>query len=111
VVNIPSLTFARPQVFRRVGGADGLKLARKRRKRHKMARIHLQIRVKPNARVSSLVQMPDNTWHAKLKSPPVDGRANEELVALVAKHFNCRKTAVSIKTGAAGRSKLVTVEM
>ena len=76
-----------------------------------MATIHLQIKVKPNARVSSLVQMPDDTWQAKLKSPPVDGRANEELVALVAKHFNCRKAAVTIKAGASGRSKLVTVEI
>ncbi|HYK22069.1 MAG TPA: DUF167 domain-containing protein [Pyrinomonadaceae bacterium] len=76
-----------------------------------MATIHLQIKVKPNARVSSLVQMPDDTWQANLKSPPVDGRANEELVALVAKHFNCRKAAVTIKAGASGRSKLVTVEI
>jgi len=76
-----------------------------------MATIHLQIKVKPNARVSSLVQMPDDTWQANLKSPPVDGRANEELVALVAKHFNCRKAAVTIKAGASGRSKLVMVEI
>jgi uncharacterized protein (TIGR00251 family) len=72
--------------------------------------IYLQIKVKPNAKVSKLVQMPDGSWQAKLKSPPVEGRANEELVALVAKHFNCRKAAVAIKTGASGRSKLVTVE-
>lgn len=76
-----------------------------------MATIQLQIKVKPNTRVSSLVQMPDKTWQAKLKSPPVDGKANEELVALVAKHFNCRKAAVTIKAGASGRSKLVIVEI
>jgi len=75
-----------------------------------MAAIHLRIRVKPNARVSELVQMPDRSWQAKLKSPPVDGRANEELIALVAKHFNCRKAAVVIKAGASGRRKLVSVD-
>jgi uncharacterized protein YggU (UPF0235/DUF167 family) len=47
---------------------------------------------------------------ATLKSSPVDGRANEELVALVAERFHCRKAAVSIKAGAAGRTKLVRVE-
>jgi uncharacterized protein YggU (UPF0235/DUF167 family) len=36
--------------------------------------------------------------------------ANEELVALVAEHFGCRKAAVLIKSGASGRLKLVTVE-
>jgi uncharacterized protein len=75
-----------------------------------MATIHLRIKVKPNARISELVQMPDGSWQAKLKSPPVDGMANEELVALVAKHFNCGKAGVAIKAGASGRSKLVTVE-
>lgn len=75
-----------------------------------MAAITLRIKVKPNARTSSLVQAPDGTWQAKLKAPPVDGKANEELVALVAEHFNCRKAAVSIRAGASGRNKLVKVE-
>jgi uncharacterized protein (TIGR00251 family) len=45
-----------------------------------------------------------------LKAPPVDGKANEELIALVAERFGCRKTAVSIKSGASGRIKLVRIE-
>jgi len=75
-----------------------------------MATLILQIKVKPRARASSLAQSPDGTWLARLKSPPVDGKANEELVALVAEHFHCRKAAVSIKSGASGRMKLVRVE-
>jgi len=70
----------------------------------------LQVKVKPRARVSSLERFPDGTWVARLKSPPVDGKANDELVALIARHFQCRKDAVSIKSGAAGRTKLVRVE-
>ena len=70
----------------------------------------MQIKVKPRARISSLEQAPDGTWLAKLKSPPVDGKANAELVALVAEHFQCRKSAVSIKSGASSRTKLVKVE-
>jgi uncharacterized protein (TIGR00251 family) len=54
--------------------------------------------------------MPDGMWQARIKSPPVDGKANEELIALVAAHFKCRKAAVSIKSGASGRSKIVRVE-
>ena len=66
----------------------------------------LQIKVKPGARVSSLTRCEDGTWSAQIKSPPVDGQANAELVALVAKHFQCAKSAVRIKTGASGRHKL-----
>jgi uncharacterized protein len=75
-----------------------------------MAAVVMQIRVKPRARNSALERMSDGTWVAKLKSPPVDGKANAELVALVAEHFKCRKSAVSIKSGASGRVKLVKVE-
>ena len=69
----------------------------------------IQVRVKPNARVSMLEEKEDGTWLAQIKSPPVDGRANEELIALVAKHFGCRKSGVSIKAGASGRLKLVQI--
>jgi len=70
----------------------------------------LQIRVKPNARTSALQALVDGTWLAQLRSAPVDGKANAELIALVARHFDCRKTQVSIKTGAASRLKLVSID-
>jgi uncharacterized protein len=69
-----------------------------------------RIKVKPNARKSSLERLPDGTWKAELKSPPVDGKANAELIALVAEHFRCPRAAVSIKAGASGRMKLVKVD-
>jgi uncharacterized protein (TIGR00251 family) len=70
----------------------------------------LQVKVKPNARASKLEQTEDGSWLAQLKAAPVDGKANEELIALVAKHFDCRKSAVTIKSGASGRMKLVRVD-
>lgn len=70
----------------------------------------IQIKVKPNSRASLLEQQDDGTWLAQLKSPPVDGKANEELIALVAKHFGCTKSGVEIKSGGSGRVKLVRIE-
>lgn len=69
----------------------------------------IQVKVKPNARASTLVQEGPNAWSAQLKAAPVDGKANEELIALVARHFGCRRSAVSIKSGAGGRMKLVRI--
>ena len=70
----------------------------------------LAVKVKPNSRVSLLAQAEDGAWLAQLKSPPIDGKANEELLALVARHFGCRKSAVSLKSGASARTKLVRIE-
>ena len=69
----------------------------------------IQVKVEPNARVSSLEALSDGTYLATLKAPPVDGKANAELVTLVARQFGCSKSAVSIKAGAGARMKLVAV--
>lgn len=70
----------------------------------------LQVKVKPNARASVLVAQHDGTWLAQVAAPPVEGLANEALVALVAKHFGVRRAQVRIKSGASGRMKLVQVD-
>jgi uncharacterized protein (TIGR00251 family) len=71
----------------------------------------IQVKVKPNARASVLEQGEDGTWRAQLKAPPVDGKANAELVALVARHFGCPRAAVTIRHGAGGRMKLVQIDV
>ena len=74
-----------------------------------MSRV-VQIKVKPQSRVSSLTQAEDGSWLAHIKSLPVDGKANEELIGLVAKQFDCAKSKVSIKSGAASKTKRVLIE-
>jgi len=73
------------------------------------APIVIQVRVKPNSHSSTLERGDDGTWLAHVRAAPVDGRANEELIALVATRFGCRKSAVSIKSGGSGRVKLVRI--
>jgi len=75
-----------------------------------MAAQILEVKVKPNATTSVLRQEEAGGWIARLRAPPIDGKANAELIGLVAKHFGCRKSAVSIKSGASGRTKLVKIE-
>lgn len=75
----------------------------------RLATTTLLVKVKPNARQSVLAEQADGTWLAQIKSPPIDGKANEELIALVARHFGVRKAQVVIRSGASGRMKLVMV--
>ncbi len=75
-----------------------------------MATRILQVKVKPGSRVSSLAAADDGTWIAHIKSPPVDGKANAELVALLARHFQRPRSAVRIKVGSTGRTKLVELD-
>jgi uncharacterized protein (TIGR00251 family) len=70
----------------------------------------LEIKVRPNARTSLLTPTEDGRWLAQLKAAPVEGKANEELIALVARQFGCAKAAVTIRSGASGRLKRVRIE-
>lgn len=70
----------------------------------------IEVRVKPRSGQSRLVPIGDGTWLARLKAAPVEGKANQELIALVAAQFGCSKSAVSIKSGLSGRVKLVRIE-
>jgi uncharacterized protein len=70
----------------------------------------IQVKVKPNARAAALQERPDGSWVAQVRSPPVDGRANEELIALVAERFAVPRSAVSIRSGRSGRMKLIRIE-
>ena len=70
----------------------------------------LEVRVRPNARESSLEQAPDGRCLAKLKAATIEGRANDELLGLVARHFGLRRSQLSIRSGASGRLKRVQIE-
>ena len=70
----------------------------------------IQVKVKPNSRASKLEEADGGTWIAYVKAPPVDGKANTELIATIASHFGVRKGDVSIKSGSSGRIKLVTID-
>jgi uncharacterized protein (TIGR00251 family) len=69
----------------------------------------LRIRVKPGSRTSALEEQPDGTWLARVVSPPVDGKANREVIELVARQLGVRRSQVSIKSGASARTKLVEI--
>jgi len=69
----------------------------------------IKVKVRPNARNSELQEQEDGTFIACLKAPPVDGKANAELLTLVARRFGVSKSAVTIKVGAGARLKLVSI--
>jgi uncharacterized protein (TIGR00251 family) len=59
----------------------------------------LKVKVKPNSKQQSIEAEPDGSFKICLKSPPVDGKANQELIKLLAKKFNLKKSEITIKSG------------
>jgi uncharacterized protein len=69
-----------------------------------------KVKVKPNSQQQKIEEQTDGSLNVHLKSPPVDGKANEELIKLLAKKFNVPKSHIRIKIGATSRQKLVEID-
>ena len=72
-------------------------------------RITLTLHIQPGAKKTEFAGLHGEALKIRLAAPPVDGKANEALIELVARHFGCAKSSVSIKTGAGSKLKRVTV--
>ncbi len=70
----------------------------------------IQVKVKPNAKQQKIEIQADGSFLVSLKSPPVDGKANRELIEVLAKHFGVAKSRVSIRSGLSSRVKVVAIE-
>lgn len=69
----------------------------------------LTIRVQPGAARSEVVGPHGDALRVRVASPPVDGKANAELVRFLAEHLGVAKGAVEVTRGHASRTKVVTV--
>ncbi len=74
-------------------------------------RIKISVKVIPGIQRTCIEEcLPDGTFRIRLKSQPVDGKANLELISLLASEFGTAKSCVRIISGAAGRWKLLSIE-
>jgi len=69
----------------------------------------LTVRAKPRASVSRVLGVRAGALEVAVAAPPVDGAANAELVATLAKWLRVSRTALTVITGATGRHKVVAV--
>ncbi|MEH1949468.1 MAG: DUF167 domain-containing protein [Nostoc sp.] len=68
------------------------------------------VKVKPNSKQQRIEEQPDGSLTVYLKSPPVDGKANEELIKLLADKFDVPKSHIRIKSGFSSRQKLMEID-
>ncbi|MEA5573324.1 DUF167 domain-containing protein [Calothrix sp. UHCC 0171] len=71
--------------------------------------MQIRVKVKPNSKIPRIIEEDNNNLTIYLKSPPVDGKANQELIQVLAKKFNVPKSSITIKSGLSSRQKLVEI--
>jgi uncharacterized protein (TIGR00251 family) len=68
----------------------------------------IQVKVKPNSRTEELSREGDS-FIAKVKEPPREGKANQSVIKLLAEHFGVPQSQVRILSGFRNRNKIIEV--
>jgi uncharacterized protein len=70
----------------------------------------IRIRVTPRASRDHVDVSDEGLWRVWLTAPPVDGKANEALVRLLARRFGVPQRDVRVVRGQTGRDKVVEID-
>jgi len=72
------------------------------------APLQLQLRVTPRAKQTS-IKVEGELIICRINAPPVDGKANDSVIALLSAALAIPKTQLVLRAGLAGRNKVVAV--
>ncbi len=70
----------------------------------------LSLRIQPKASSNELAEIMEDERKLRITAPPVDGKANKHIIALLAKMCKVAKGDVTIISGELGRNKRVRIK-
>ncbi len=68
----------------------------------------LKVKVKPNSKTEEVSQEGDS-FVVKVKEPPKEGKANQAVIKLLAKHFGVSQNQVKILSGFKSKNKVIEI--
>lgn len=71
----------------------------------------ISVKVKPRSKKQCIEKKEDDCWIVNLKSPPVDGKANQELITIIAQELGVKKSQVIIKSGLSSTNKIIEINL
>ena len=70
----------------------------------------IEINVRPQAKKNEIKELNPGKWRVSLTTVPEKGKANHQLIKLLAKKFNVKKSQVLIIKGQLSSQKLVEIQ-
>ena len=68
----------------------------------------IQVKVKVNSRTEEVSQE-DDIFTVKVNKPPREGKANQAIIKLLARHFKVHKSQVRILCGIKSKNKIIEI--
>ena len=70
----------------------------------------ISIRVKPNSKENQVVEKGPDQLLVKVKAPPQENKANQEVIKTLAEYFHVSKSRISIVAGFRSKQKVLELE-
>lgn len=70
----------------------------------------ISIRVKPNSKENRIEKTGPNELLVKVKAPPQENKANQEVMKILSKYFQVPRSRISILSGLKSKQKIVKIE-
>jgi len=72
---------------------------------------YIHIKVSPRSSRQQLIKLDSHHYKARLTSAPEKGKANQELISLLADHFDVSPWRISIVNGHTSSQKLIKIDI
>jgi uncharacterized protein (TIGR00251 family) len=72
-------------------------------------KITLTLQVQPNAKRNEVLGFAEGILRLKIAAPPVEGKANKELISFLSKTLGINKSSITIDRGHTSKVKIVTI--
>lgn len=69
----------------------------------------ITVHIKPNSRRVEVRKIDERNYYVSVKSPPSEGKANEELISVLSDFFNKPRRCISILHGLKSKLKIVEI--
>ena len=80
-----------------------------KKKMKQNSKMLVRVRVIPRSKKNEVIDLGNNQLKVRVISPPVDGRANKELIESLARYYRKSISSITIKRGTTSRAKLVEI--
>ena len=68
------------------------------------------VEVKPNSKQLKIEKITDGVYKIHLNAPAQDGKANKQLIDVLADYFKVAKSLITIKAGKSARTKVIIID-
>ena len=72
--------------------------------------VKLIVQIQPNAKQNEVTGFLDNILHLKIAAPPVEGKANRELIKFLSELLDISKSNIILEKGATSKKKVLLIQ-